>query len=180
MGSQPDGPQRQAAFGTWRFSFWSLRLASLGNKPSSTLGAGDTTYFRYDLCGNVTGVRKPGMSTELRTAYDARGNKNFEADGNGNASTWAYDDFGRLVAHSDIGGAKYFYTYDNARQLLTQTNTRGQNLNYSYDAAGEDLRTMAGVAHQSQKANFNAKGELSSLRSGFPQFKFLLRKINVL
>ncbi len=81
---------------------------------SSTNGAGDTTHFRYDLGGNVTGVRKPGMSTELRTAYDARGNKNFEADGNGNASTWAYDYFGRLAAHSDIGGAKYFYTYDNA------------------------------------------------------------------
>ncbi len=112
----------------------------LGNKLSSTNGAGETTYFRYDLRGNVTGVRKPGLSTELRTAYDARGNKTFEADGNGNASTWAYDYFGRLVAHTDIGGAKYFYTYDNARQLLTQTNTRGQNLNYSYDAAGQVTR----------------------------------------
>jgi len=109
----------------------------LGNKLSSTNGAGETTYFRYDLRGNVTGVRKPGLATELRTAYDARGNKTFEADGNANASTWAYDYFGRLVAHTDIGGAKYFYTYDNARQLLTQTNTRGQNLNYSYDAAGQ-------------------------------------------
>lgn len=85
-------------------------------------------------------MRKPGLSTELRTAYDARGNKTFEADGNGNASTWAYDYFGRLVAHTDIGGAKYFYTYDNARQLLTQTNKRGQNLNYSYDAAGQVTR----------------------------------------
>ncbi|WP_076516938.1 RHS repeat domain-containing protein [Achromobacter sp. MFA1 R4] len=56
----------------------------------------------------------------LSTAYDARGNKTFEADGNGNASTWAYDYFGRLVAHTDIGGAKYFYTYDNARQLLNR------------------------------------------------------------
>jgi len=112
----------------------------LGNKLSSTNGAGESTYFRYDLRGNVTGVRKPGLSTELRTAYDARGNKTFEADGNGNASTWAYDYFGRLVAHTDIGGAKYYYTYDNARQLLAQTNTRGQNLNYSYDAAGQVTR----------------------------------------
>ncbi|MCP2517548.1 hypothetical protein M5J07_21605 [Achromobacter mucicolens] len=104
---------------------------------SSTNGAGDTTHFRYDLGGNVTGVR---TSTELRTAYDARGNKTFEADGNGNVSTWAYDYFGRLVAHIDIGGAKYFYPYDNARHLLTQTNTRGRNMNYSYDAAGQVTR----------------------------------------
>ncbi|UIP21724.1 LysM peptidoglycan-binding domain-containing protein [Achromobacter deleyi] len=118
----------------------SVTYDELGNKLSSTNGAGETTYFRYDLRGNVTGVRKPGLWTELRTAYDARGNKTFEADGNGNASTWAYDYFGRLVAHTDIGGAKYYYTYDYARQLLTQTNTRGQNLNYSYDAAGQVTR----------------------------------------
>ncbi len=117
-----------------------MLLALVCRLSQSTNGAGETTYFRYDLRGNVTGMRKPGMSTELRTAYDARGNKNFYADGNGSASTWAYDYFGRLVAHTDIGGAKYFYTYDNARQLLTQTNTRGQNLNYSYDAAGQVTR----------------------------------------
>nr|WP_076516940.1 RHS repeat domain-containing protein [Achromobacter sp. MFA1 R4] len=35
----------------------------LGNKLSSSNGAGETTCFRYDLRGNVTGVRKPGMST---------------------------------------------------------------------------------------------------------------------
>ncbi|WZB73221.1 hypothetical protein WJ968_20075 [Achromobacter xylosoxidans] len=118
----------------------SVRYDELGNKLSSTNGAGDTVYFRYDLRGNVTGVRKPGMSTELRTAYDARGNKTFEADANGNASTWAYDYFGKLVGHTDIGGAKYYYAYDNARQLLQQTNTRGQNLNYTYDAAGQVTR----------------------------------------
>ena len=42
----------------------SVRYDELGNKLSSTNGAGDTVYFRYDLRGNVTGVRKPGMSTE--------------------------------------------------------------------------------------------------------------------
>jgi YD repeat-containing protein len=122
----------------------SVTYDELGNKLSSTNGAGEATYFRYDLRGNVTGVRKPGIATELRTAYDARGNKTFEADANGNASTWAYDYFGRLVAHTDIGGAKYAYTYDNARQLLTQTNTRGQSLTYAYDAGGQMTRITDG------------------------------------
>ncbi|WP_434644479.1 LysM peptidoglycan-binding domain-containing protein [Achromobacter piechaudii] len=122
----------------------SVTYDELGNKLSSTNGAGEATYFRYDLRGNVTGVRKPGVATELRTAYDARGNKTFEADANGNASTWAYDYFGRLVAHTDIGGAKYSYIYDNASQLLKQTNTRGQSLTYAYDAAGQMTRITDG------------------------------------
>lgn len=112
----------------------------LGNKLSTANGAGETTYYRYDLRGNVTGVSKPGIGTELRTAYDARGNKVFEADANRNAATWKYDYFGLLLEHADIGGAKYAYQYDNARQLLKQTNTRGQNLTYAYDAAGQMTR----------------------------------------
>jgi len=43
-----------------------------------------------------------------------------------------------------------------------------------------DLRTMAGVAHQSQKANFNQKGELYSCCSGISPITFSLRKINAL
>ena len=170
----------------------SVRYDELGNKLSSTNGAGDTVYFRYDLRGNVTGVRKPGMSTELRTAYDARGNKTFEADGNGNASTWAYDYFGRLVAHTDIGGAKYYYSYDNARQLLQQTNTRGQNLNYTYDATGQVTRiydaslgkitdfsydhagnkvrertSQGGVVYQNNIMAYDALGRLREVSDGY-------------
>ncbi|MCZ8384134.1 LysM peptidoglycan-binding domain-containing protein [Achromobacter xylosoxidans] len=170
----------------------SVRYDELGNKLSSTNGAGDTVYFRYDLRGNVTGVRKPGMSTELRTAYDARGNKTFEADGNGNASTWAYDYFGRLVAHTDIGGAKYAYSYDNARQLLQQTNTRGQNLNYTYDATGlvtriydaslgkitdfsydhagnkvRERTSQGGVVYQNNIMAYDALGRLREVSDGY-------------
>lgn len=170
----------------------SVRYDELGNKLSSANGAGDTVYFRYDLRGNVTGVRKPGMSTELRTAYDARGNKTFEADGNGNASTWAYDYFGRLVAHTDIGGAKYAYSYDNARQLLQQTNTRGQNLNYTYDATGlvtrvydaslgkitdfsydhagnkvRERTSQGGVVYQNNIMAYDALGRLREVSDGY-------------
>lgn len=170
----------------------SVTYDELGNKLSSTNGARETTYFRYDLRGNVTGVRKPGIATELRTAYDARGNKTFEADANGNASTWGYDYFGRLVDHTDIGGAKYSYTYDNARQLLTQTNTRGQSLTYAYDAAGQMTRitdaslnkitdyaydhagnkvrertTQGTIAYQSNVMAYDALGRLREVSGGY-------------
>lgn len=32
----------------------------------------------YNLCVGITGVRKRGLSTELRTAYEAHGNKAYE------------------------------------------------------------------------------------------------------
>lgn len=170
----------------------SVTYDELGNKLSSTNGAGEATYFRYDLRGNVTGVRKPGIATELRTAYDARGNKTFEADANGNASTWTYDYFGLLLAHTDIGGAKYAYTYDRARQLRTQVNTRGQSLTYVYDAAGQMTRitdaslnkitdyaydhagnkvrertTQGTIAYQSNVMAYDALGRLREVSDGY-------------
>jgi hypothetical protein len=44
----------------------------------------------------------------------------------------------------------------------------------------EDARALAGVARQSQKANFNKKGELYSCCSGISPITFSLRKINAL
>ena len=122
------------------------------------------------------------MSTELRTAYDARGNKTFEADGNGNASTWAYDYFGRLVAHTDIGGAKYSYSYDNARQLLQQTNTRGQNIYYTYDAVGQVTRiydaTLAKITDYTYDHAGNKVRERTAQGGGVYQNKMCIRDRN--
>ncbi|CAM3573261.1 hypothetical protein BOSP111201_13115 [Bordetella sputigena] len=106
----------------------------MGHRLTTTDGAGATTYYRYDMRGNVVGVRQPGIGVEVRSAYDAQGNKIFESDANSNGATWTYDYFGHLIGHKDIGGAQYFYTYNSAWQLVDEANTRGQHFTYSYDS----------------------------------------------
>lgn len=112
---------------------------SLGRKVRVINGSGESTYYRYDLRGNVVGT-EDGSGHVKRSVYDTQGRMVYQRDAAGMAASWRYDYFGRLLDHTDMGGARFSYTYDNAGQLFRQTNTRGQDLTYRYDAAGQLVR----------------------------------------
>jgi len=103
-----------------------------GRRISQTVGissvsAGETTTYQYDLAGHVIETVQPGGSVfTTRSVYDIQGRKTAEIDQNGAASTWSYDYFGRLQNRMDLGGATYSFSYDHAGEsprILRRLNT---------------------------------------------------------
>ncbi|SEL71591.1 YD repeat-containing protein, partial [Roseateles sp. YR242] len=130
----------------------------------SSVGAGETMTYKYDLAGRVIETTQPGGDQfKIRTVYDKQGHKIAEVDQNGNASTWTYDYFGKLQARTDLGGATFTFTYDNAGQLTQSTNTRFNSglqpqLINTYNAAGDLKSTVDSSLNQTTEYWYDLAG----------------------
>lgn len=140
-----------------------------GRRISQTVGvssvsAGETTNYQYDLAGHVIETVQPGGSVfTTHTVYDIQGRKTAEIDQNGAASTWSYDYFGKLQGRMDLGGATYTFSYDHAGQLTQSTNSRFMSgmepqLINSYNAAGELISVLDKALDQKTEYQYDLAG----------------------
>ena len=96
---------------------------AFGDKIAVTDGNQQTTYYQYDVKGNVERLNAPENSS----------------------TTYRYDAAGHLILQEDATGLSVRYTYDaEGRVLIKTVDPDGLNLktNYTYDALGRQLRVV--------------------------------------
>ena len=116
----------------------------MGQTVAVTNALGNVTVYEYDLRGNKT--YEGGATYPVRYAYDAFGNRTAmttyrdEASGEGDTTTWAYDEAsGVLLSKTYADGKGLTYTYTADGKLATRTNARGIVTTYTYDDWGQLL-----------------------------------------
>ena len=126
-------------------------LGRITVKTPSQIGS---TYYRYDLFGNLTEARS-GWST-------------------GPGYSFGYDGLGRQtsVANTMSGAAQQLtYEYDVAGRRSALVHPDGQRFTYAYDALGRNTGISGDVAGSLMQNSFTAKGELSQRTHGANAFR---------
>lgn len=114
-------------------------------KISETAGDGTpdaaTTYYEYDLAGNLSTVIDPRMKSWV-TEYDVRNRKKSYTDPLGHKTQWVYDFVGNIlqVIRPDMGSTTN--QYDVMNRLTQVTDPKGQVVKMNYDADGNIVRLI--------------------------------------
>ncbi len=104
---------------------------------------GVDTRHEYDDLGRLTAVIEnyqagipADVQTNVRTeyTYDSNGNRLSIKDGNGNITTFLYDDLNRLKRETDPLGHFWIHSYDAAGNQVATTDANGATTSYVYDA----------------------------------------------
>lgn len=117
--------------------------------PASAYSLYSTTYFTYDLKGNLVQTK----------------------DAKNNITTFVYDSLGRKVQMTDPDMGTWKYGYDVGGNLIWQEDAKGQRINFNYDQINRlksksDLSVMT-VNYAFDEGTFrNSKGRLT--QSGYP------------
>lgn len=96
------------------------------------------TIYEYDDSNNSVTIRQPDKGREVKTEFNAFGDKISFTDFNGAITSFTYDVNGQLIEKNGPLGLQSFYTYDRAGQLIKESKD-GRITQYSYDAAGRVL-----------------------------------------
>ena len=146
-----------------------------GDEANST---GGTTYYTYDIFGNLLTTQNPegnkttityddlGRKTSMDDTYmgywsygyDENGNLTSQIDGKGNETTITYDDINRMLTKSYLSDNRVVtHTYDEARtgyynigSLTTLSSPEATN-EFNYDRMGRqvnEIRTIDSVPYQ--------------------------------
>ncbi|MCB9679844.1 MAG: RHS repeat protein, partial [Alphaproteobacteria bacterium] len=130
--------------------------------PVRVMGAdGTITELDYDILGNVTEVRRGGVTQRFR--YDAGGRRLHSDFGNGVTVAYEYDNgddwtaiqgptfgrverrvssSGRLLSWTEPNGDTFSQTFDASGQLRSRIDELGNVTTYTYDAAGRLESTL--------------------------------------
>ena len=96
--------------------------------------------YAYPVCKTSVGVvRADGTKQDIteRYKYDFNsGNLLSKTDGNGNQTTYTYDQLNRVLKETLPDGLCRTYTYDDNRNVLTATNATKTSIVYRYDPFG--------------------------------------------
>jgi len=104
---------------------------------------GVVTRYVYDDLGRLTAVIEnyqagipADYETNIRTeyTYDANGNRLSIKDGNGNITTFLYDDQNQLKRETDPLGHFWIHGYDAAGNQVPTTDANGATTSYVYQA----------------------------------------------
>ena len=92
----------------------------------------DSMYIDFSLKASVESKEiSPGVVLD----YDSEGNLLSDTDGNGNTTTYEYNDLNRLVRKTDPMGGTTEYKYDDAGNLIETKDRLGNITTRTYDAA---------------------------------------------
>jgi RHS repeat-associated protein len=125
-----------------------------GLVQSTTSPRGVVTSFTYNAAGQVlsqTTASSPGVTVVQRFAYDTRGNRLTQADGNGSTTTFTYDALGRKTSESsaDPDGAGPLtaivstFAYDISGNLTSTTRNDGRVTRTAFDKRQRAVRLTA-------------------------------------
>lgn len=97
--------------------------------------SGVTTYFHYDALNRLTQTLDQGQTTVLAASgYDAIGQVLTSTDGDGNVTTYTYDDAGRRTSVKDALQHTTTFAYDAAGNQTSVTDANNHTTLYEYDA----------------------------------------------
>ena len=123
--SYPDG-------GIERFGY----TPNIPGQTSYTNQATNIWLYADDSANRITNEICLGVTTNA-FAYDAAGDLLAFTDGNGNTTTWGYDQYGRVTEKLDAAGNIIFkYGYDDDNQLTNRWTPANGTTVYAYDFVG--------------------------------------------
>ena len=124
-------------------------LASVTD-PLGSVGGVATTSYGYDTKGNLTGITSPsplGGTTIMRGGVSRISSM---TDGEGQTTSYTYDNLDRITQISYQGGATISYSYDDNGYLTSLTDNTGIT-SFSYDALNRTTqKTLLSVSSQIQ------------------------------
>ncbi|MFW6695845.1 DUF6531 domain-containing protein [Streptomyces sp. MAR4 CNX-425] len=129
-----------------------------GNRTTATNARGSTATTAYDALGRPTAVDYSDTTPDVRTTYDAVGNRTKVTDGTG-TRTFTYSPVGRLKTASVPGlTAGFTYTYNDAGLRAKTNSPSGTATTYGYDADGN--RTTSVTNNLTTSYTYDANGNL--------------------
>lgn len=102
-------------------------------------GEGVETAYTYDALGNLTCIRRAGVTIE-NYEYDAMGRPIKITHANGAATVYTYDGNGNILSKEEGEDRITLYEYDDRDQLIKETTPLGEVYGYAYDKAGRLVR----------------------------------------
>ena len=112
------------------------RIKEIKENGSETV----TTEITYDA-RNLPTAKTVGNIT-VSSVYNATGNMIRQIDGNGNTTTYTYDNLGRRIASIDALGNTTGYRYDERGNVVTVVSPEGAQRFITYDAMNHKLREV--------------------------------------
>jgi len=107
---------------------------------------GVTTRYDYDAVGNLLETEYAVYGSGYHTTtseYDLNNRKTADIDGEGNRTTYAYDNLGNRILVTDALGNAAHYYYDDSHRLIGLLTPEGAYTSFGYDSAGNQT-----VQHQ--------------------------------
>ena len=151
-------PGQAEAWATTINTFRHNRLMS--SQIGGTGVNGITTYYTYDLAGNI--LTKTVGAAITRFTYNNRGQLTRTTDALGQNETFTYDINGNLLTKTDRNGTLFRSTYDNMGRLIRQEAVQNNVLTaqraYTFTATGS-LRQATNGTHTITK-RYDAQGRL--------------------
>lgn len=148
----------------------------LGNQTRKTDSLGRTTWYTYDLKGQLLEILRPAKEEEKEVLYQRT---TYEYDANGNKISeyrrggyWSPDG-----QQKEIGGSELHlkYTYDKRDRLICVEDGMGAVIRFSYDVQGKKIceeKVISDEMHQMIHYGYDKAGRLievkEELDSGLP------------
>lgn len=120
----------------------------------------DPTTFVYDSGGRT--VAKTDGAGPTCSSYTAEGRLSTLEDGNGNATSYAYDPVGNVVAVTAADGSVSRTTYDEAGIAVSKTNAENHTTRFERDADGNVTQTISPL-NATTTSTYDAAGNRVSL-----------------
>lgn len=98
-------------------------------------GLGDTTFYSYNLKGDIVRVKTP-LGIRLYT-YDIDGKRDSITDERGNLTLIFYDNNGNPIEIKDAYNQSEYYTWDDNNQLIAYKDKRGYSTFWAYNKKGK-------------------------------------------
>jgi len=118
----------------------SVRFENISNGPplkekdANTADGSWSKEYIYDSLLRLKQVKNLPSNIITGYQYDKHDNLTQVTDGNGNITTYTYDDIGRLIEISSSDTGLTRYSYDPANNLISKTDGNGIRADYTYDA----------------------------------------------
>lgn len=137
-----------------------------GLQTKSVDALGQETTFVYDPNSRLLSTTDPLGHTSGQT-YNRAGQVGTKYDGNGNITSYEYDELGRLryaKQTADGGEEVTSFTYDLYGNLLIQTNGEGHTTTFEYNVLNLPTAKIdhdgAGVAEKTERYQYDERGNL--------------------
>ncbi|WP_346837593.1 DUF6531 domain-containing protein [Microbulbifer sp. SAOS-129_SWC] len=120
-----------------------------------------TVTFEYDMVDRLT-ARTDGEGNRTSYTYDEVGNQLTVTDGNGNTTVNTYDMVDRLLTTSNAEGETTAYTYDDVGNRLTMVDANNHTTTYEYDLLNQ-LVAETNAENETTRYDYDAVGNRISL-----------------
>ncbi|MFE4542361.1 RHS repeat-associated core domain-containing protein [Arthrobacter sp. NPDC056727] len=157
-------------------TLWTTNIAYIGQDTATTTGPGNESAKRVitNADGNVTsqllyhGTTASGVPDTTTYRYDTLGQLTGMTDTAGNAWSWTFDPGGRTISATDPDTGTHSTSYDSSGRVSSVTDATNSIIAYSYDILDRKTTTTVspagGQPHTLSTSTYDGekKGQLSS------------------